>query len=69
MGIDWDKLETMRTANAPQKPLPAEFFRPRDYAVREGIAVDAASKRLKRLAARGEVEREKFGAEYAYRIK
>jgi hypothetical protein len=69
MGIDWDKLETMRTAKAPEKQLPAGYFRSRDYAEREGIAVDAASKRLKRLAVRGEVEREKFGSEYAYRIK
>jgi hypothetical protein len=69
MGIDWDKLETLRTAREPEKPLPDGWFRAKDYADKNGVSTDCACTRLRRMAERGLIHREKFGADYAYRIK
>jgi hypothetical protein len=68
-GIDWDAIERARTARASESVIPDGYFRARDYAQRCSITVDAASSRLTRLMHRGVIEREKFGAEYGYRIK
>jgi hypothetical protein len=68
-GIDWDAIERARTAAAPEKPLPVGWFRAKDYAGKHGVSNDCACARLRRMAERGLLDREKMGADYAYRIK